>query len=155
MAFHSLREERLLGHLHGQQLKLLQAGFLDSSDSETSQGRDLLLDLSRRQGGVLDQQLLDVLLQGLGDDGRSPTSSLPQRDRVLRILPGMGQNPAKGGLVASGSLSWILMLLRETPAFLSSIAALLTSFEWCLMEVLITGGMAKWNWLNADKCGLL
>ncbi len=59
-----------------------------------------------------------------------------------------------GGLVASGSLSWVLMLLRETPAFLSSIAALLTSFEWCLMEVLITEGMEKWNWLVGRKCGL-
>jgi hypothetical protein len=38
---------------------------------------------------------------------------------------------------------------KNTPAFLSSMAALLTSFVWFLVDVLITRGMTKLCWLNA------
>jgi hypothetical protein len=40
-------------------------------------------------------------------------------------------------------------------SLLSSMAAILTSFLWYLVEVLIIRGMAKLNWLNAIMCGLL
>jgi hypothetical protein len=40
-------------------------------------------------------------------------------------------------------------------SLLSSRAAILTSFVWYLVDVLITRGIAKLNWLNAIMFGLL